>query len=96
VLEVGVGQIDGADVGVEALGDQVDDVVQGLGQVVGSGDDPGDVREQADTVRNGDLLWRARCPPRSPDGTADPARRSSGAPGALRSAQGARSRDAVA
>jgi len=34
VLEVGLGQVDRADLGVQALGDEIDDVVQGLVQVV--------------------------------------------------------------
>jgi hypothetical protein len=56
VLEIGLGQVDRADVGVQALGDEIDDVVQGLVQVVGTRDDSRDVRKQRVSVGNGTPL----------------------------------------
>ena len=56
VLEVGLGQVDRADVGVQALGDEIDDVVQGLVQVVRPRDDSRDIRKQRVSVRNGTPL----------------------------------------
>jgi hypothetical protein len=52
VLEIGLRQVDRADVGVQALGDEIDDVVQGLAQVVGARDDSGNIRKQRVSVRN--------------------------------------------
>ena len=45
-VEVGAAQAQRAHVGVEPLGDQIDDVVQGLAQVVRARDDLGDVRQK--------------------------------------------------
>ena len=56
VLEIGLRQVDRADVGVQALGDEIDDVVQSLVQVVGARDDSRDVRKQRVPVRNGTPL----------------------------------------
>ena len=46
VLEVGAGQVDRADVGVETLRDQIDDVVERLAEVVRPRDDPRHVGEK--------------------------------------------------
>ena len=40
---VGLDQIDRADVGIESLGDPIDDVAERLGEIVRTGHDPGDV-----------------------------------------------------
>jgi hypothetical protein len=55
-LAVGLGQVDGADVGVEALGDAVDDVAQRLGQIVRAGDDAGDVGEKRAALFGGNRI----------------------------------------
>jgi hypothetical protein len=49
----GVGQIEGTRVCVEALGDEFDDVAQGLTEAMRSRDDLGNVGQQRDAVRNG-------------------------------------------
>ncbi len=43
LLALGLRQVDRAHVGVESLGDPVDDVAQRLGEIVRTGHDPGDV-----------------------------------------------------
>jgi hypothetical protein len=45
MLQILVCQIDRADVRVEPLGDQIDDVLECLLQIMRSGDDLGDVRQ---------------------------------------------------
>ena len=45
-------QIDRTDVGVEALGHEVDDVAERLIQVVGARDDLGDIGQECDAIRN--------------------------------------------
>jgi hypothetical protein len=52
MASVRLAQVDGADVGVEPLGDEVDDVLERLVQVVRARDDPGDVGEECDPVGN--------------------------------------------
>jgi hypothetical protein len=49
-------QVDGADVSVEPLGDEIDDVAQRLAEIVGAGDDPGHVREHTFAVGNARAL----------------------------------------
>jgi hypothetical protein len=48
-----VGQVERARVRVEALGDEFDDVAQGLIEAVRSRDDLGNIGQQRDAVRNG-------------------------------------------
>ena len=52
VTQIDAGQIHRADVGVEPLGDEIDDVSQRLVEVVGARDDLGDVSEKCHTIRN--------------------------------------------
>ncbi|RIL07281.1 MAG: hypothetical protein DCC71_03515 [Proteobacteria bacterium] len=59
-LALGLGQVDGADVGIEAFGDAVDDVAQRLGQVVRTSDDAGDVGEKCAALGNGRPLRGSR------------------------------------
>jgi hypothetical protein len=49
---VRIGQIDRARVRVEALGDEVNDVAQGLAEAVRSRDDLSNVGQQCNAVRN--------------------------------------------
>jgi GTP cyclohydrolase II len=48
-----IGQIERAVVRIEALGDEFDDIAQGLAEAVRSRDDLGDIGQQRDAVRNG-------------------------------------------
>jgi hypothetical protein len=56
VPEVGADQVDRADVRVEPLRDEIDDVAERLAEVVRTRDDPRDVREQTFAVGNGRAL----------------------------------------
>jgi hypothetical protein len=48
-----IGQVEGTRVRVEALGDEFDDIAQGLIEAVRSRDDLGNIGQQRDAVRNG-------------------------------------------
>jgi hypothetical protein len=48
-----IGQIQRARVRIEALGDEVDDIAQGLIETMRSRDDLGNIGQQRDAVRNG-------------------------------------------
>jgi hypothetical protein len=49
-----IGQIERARIGVESLGDELDDISQGLTETVRSRNDLGDIGQQRDAVRNGE------------------------------------------
>ena len=57
-LALGLRQVDRAHVGIETLGDPIDDVAQGLREVVRTRDDPGDVCEQCAALGNGCAPFR--------------------------------------
>jgi hypothetical protein len=52
---VRIDQVDRADIRIETLRDVVDDVRQRLLEIVGPGDDLGDIGEEGDAIGNGGL-----------------------------------------